>query len=409
MRWGKLLMNAAVPAAILIAAWFCVPMVAHIPETLSGLRIYGLWAMLLLGALVSMAFRRGRVVYALLTLAVAYAGYKLMFYETMEPANARAVLAALSLFVPFNFAALSVLKERGTLNIYGLQRLGIIAAEVLVTLWIISSNDHTSITNWSYLPLVPNALPAHAHIPQAGLVMMALACAVTIVHWLIKRLPIDLAFAGSAAAMAIAIDRIKIPDAFLVFTAAATVILIVAVLQDTFRMAFHDELTGLSSRRDFNESLLTLGTTYAIAMVDVDHFKNFNDTYGHDLGDQVLKMVAFKLDQVGGGGKAYRYGGEEFTILFPNKSVDAAMPHLKELLKEVSDYKLAVRAPDRPRKQLPDKRKTGSFRDASGVSVTISIGVAERSQALNSAADVVRAADKALYRAKDGGRNQVRS
>ena len=91
----------------------------------------------------------------------------------------------------------------------------------------------------------------------------------------------------------------------------------IAVLQDTFRMAFRDELTGIPSRRALNERLAALGNRYTIAMLDVDHFKNFNDTYGHDLGDQVLKMVAAHIAGVGGGGKAFRYGGEEFTVLFP--------------------------------------------------------------------------------------------
>ena len=58
-----------------------------------------------------------------------------------------------------------------------------------------------------------------------------------------------------------------------------------------------------------------MGRHYTLAMIDVDHFKKFNDTYGHDVGDLVLKMVAHQISQVNGGGKAYRYGGEEFTTV----------------------------------------------------------------------------------------------
>jgi len=75
----------------------------------------------------------------------------------------------------------------------------------------------------------------------------------------------------------------------------------------------------LPSRRALIERLPSLGRRYTVAMVDVDHFKNFNDTYGHDAGDQVLRMVASRLGEVSGGGTAFRYGGEEFTILFPGK------------------------------------------------------------------------------------------
>ena len=142
-------------------------------------------------------------------------------------------------------------------------------------------------------------------------------------------------------------------------------------------------------------------------MVDVDRFKNFNDTYGHDLGDQVLKMVAKKLADVGGGGKAYRYGGEEFTVVFPGKPLDAAVPHLEALRKQVAAYKLALRAAARPEKAQPVKRQRGAFRESKAESVTISIGVAQRSDKLATPADVIKAADKALYRAKRGGRNQL--
>jgi GGDEF domain-containing protein len=197
------------------------------------------------------------------------------------------------------------------------------------------------------------------------------------------------------------------PNAFTVYIAAAALILTIALLQDTFRMAFRDELTGLPSRRDLNERMMGLGRRYTIAMCDVDHFKKFNDTHGHDLGDQVLKMVAAKLAAVGGGGTAFRYGGEEFTVLFPGKDSTHALPHLEALRASIETYKIALRAPDRPPKPEPATRRPGTFRDASSVSVTISIGVAESSDRLASTDDVIQAADKALYRAKDKGRNQV--
>jgi GGDEF domain-containing protein len=208
-------------------------------------------------------------------------------------------------------------------------------------------------------------------------------------------------------AFAAAMHLVGEPNAFAVYLAAAALIFTIALLQDTFRMAFRDDLTGLPSRRDLNERMMGLGRRYVIAMVDVDHFKNFNDTYGHDLGDQVLKMVAMKLAAVEGGGTAYRYGGEEFTVLFPGRDIAPVMPHLEALRAAIEGYKIALRAPDRPDKPEPDTRKRGAFREADSVSVTISIGVAERNDSLATPEDVIKAADKALYRAKSRGRNQV--
>ena len=142
-------------------------------------------------------------------------------------------------------------------------------------------------------------------------------------------------------------------------------------------------------------------------MIDVDHFKKFNDTYGHDLGDQVLKLVAAHIDRVGGGGRAYRYGGEEFTILFPGKEADEAIPYLEALREEIEAYRIALRGADRPRKAKGAKRQRGGWRGRDAASVTISIGVAQRNDRLATPLAVIEAADRALYRAKDQGRNRV--
>ena len=406
MTFGRALLNMAVPAGVLAGAYFLVPVVAELPASVAGLKAYGAYIVIALAASVSLIFRRGRVVLALLTLALAYASYGPLLNDALESFRARTVFAALCIFVPFNLAALSLLEERGTFNLHGAQRLGVIAMEAIFTAWIVFAGK-TATTAWAYSPLYETTLLAASPIPQFGLAAMALGFAVCIVAWYLKRAPIDLGFAGTVIAFGVAMNGIAVPQAFTVFIAAGALILTIAVLQDTFRMAFRDELTGLPSRRELNERMMGLGRRYTIAMVDVDRFKNFNDTYGHDLGDQVLKMVARKLAEVGGGGTAYRYGGEEFTVLFPGKDVDAVVQHLEALRGQVAAYRLALRAAARPEKAQPVKRRRGAFRASKSESVTISIGVAQRNGKLATPEAVINAADKALYRAKRGGRNQV--
>ena len=170
-------------------------------------------------------------------------------------------------------------------------------------------------------------------------------------------------------------------------------------------MAFRDDLTGLPSSRALPETLSALGSVYAIAMVDIDHFKKFNDRHGHDVGDQVLRMVASRLGRVTGGGKAFRYGGEEFTIVFPGKSRSEALPHLEALLLEIADAKFTMRGRDRRKGPLSRGKKKG--KNVKNLSVTVSIGVAERNGRNGTPDKVIKAADTALYKAKDAGRNRV--
>ena len=190
---------------------------------------------------------------------------------------------------------------------------------------------------------------------------------------------------------------------------AAVASLLVYLMQQSWQLVYLDELTGLAGRRALNETMQGLGRKYTIAMMDVDHFKKFNDTYGHDIGDQVLKMVAARISEVTGGGKPYRYGGEEFTIVFPGKDADQTLAHLEAVRTSIQNYKMTIRREDRPDDNTQGKkqRKGKSTPDSEQVSVTISIGVAERTSDEKDPNVVLKNADKALYRAKESGRNCV--
>ncbi|CAH0249900.1 diguanylate cyclase [Pseudomonas mediterranea] len=178
-----------------------------------------------------------------------------------------------------------------------------------------------------------------------------------------------------------------------------------AVAHEAYQMAFRDELTGLPGRRALNERMQRLGRNYVLAMSDVDHFKKFNDTHGHDVGDQVLRLVASKLSKIGGGGRAYRYGGEEFALVFAGKTIDECMPHLEVIRQSIETYAIQLRNPDRPQDdQQGRQRRSGA--GASSVSVTVSIGVAERLEQ-RTPEEVLKSADQALYNAKGAGRNCV--
>ncbi|UZE23336.1 GGDEF domain-containing protein [Pseudomonas sp. B21-056] len=179
-----------------------------------------------------------------------------------------------------------------------------------------------------------------------------------------------------------------------------------AVAHEAYQMAFRDELTGLPGRRALNERMQRLGRNYVLAMSDVDHFKKFNDTHGHDVGDQVLRLVASKLSKIGGGGRAYRYGGEEFALVFAGKTIDECMPHLEVIRQSIETYAIQLRNPDSRPQDDQQGRQRRSGAGASSVSVTVSIGVAERLEQ-RTPEDVLKSADQALYNAKGAGRNCV--
>ena len=404
----RTLAHFVVPAALLGAAFVLVYYSASLPPSLSGLKVYAPYFLFVVGAALAIGFNRGRALFALITLVIAYAAQQLWLQKGLGSLPARAVYAAITVFVPLNLALLAVVRERGIFNLHGVARLTFIAAQVVLTAWVLSASQ-TEIADWAYQKFL-DAVPFSAgRIPQFAAAVIGLGVLTAMAATLATGSPLAAAFAAAIVAFSIGAHVPNATVTYSIFIAAAELMVAVAVLQDTFRMAFRYELTGLPSRRALNERLAGLGSDsdYAVAMIDVDHFKSFNDTYGHDTGDQVLRLVAAHIDEIGGGGLAYRYGGEEFTVLFPGKGMEEALRHLEALREEIESYRMALRGGDRPRKRKGSKRQRGGWRDKDTVSVTVSIGVAESNGRLATPQAVIEAADRALYRAKEKGRNNV--
>lgn len=203
----------------------------------------------------------------------------------------------------------------------------------------------------------------------------------------------------------LAMDTYGVQPYFPVFVLLSTLILAVALLQTWYDIAYLDQLTGLPGRLALNELIRNLKGNYTVAMVDVDFFKKFNDTYGHDVGDQILKLVASKLRQVTGGGAAFRYGGEEFTVVYPHKRVKDVFSHLSALRETIEETHMILRSKSRTNQKpnpVPSRKQPLRY-----LNVTVSIGIAENSDDLSTPAAVIKAADEALYRAKERGRNRL--
>jgi diguanylate cyclase len=168
-------------------------------------------------------------------------------------------------------------------------------------------------------------------------------------------------------------------------------------LEQVRRDAMTDALTNLANRKAFDENLAdacahaeATGQALTLAVLDIDHFKRFNDTWGHQTGDQVLRYVASVLGRVARSPRiAARYGGEEFAMIFPGESGPVVEDALNLVRKEIASRSLRRR----------------STNDELGA-VTISAGFT-RHLAGDTSATLLERADAALYASKRGGRNRV--
>jgi len=383
------------------------------PETVAALLRFFPYAVLAAGVLLGWRFHRTSVIFVLLALALAeQALLRSSSFGGQGAGDAvLVVFQGAALLLPLNLMAFSIVGDRGSLaGRFGFG-FGVLASQVL-TVAILAGWAAPGARTLLERAFLPEWLIGWTAVAHPGLVSFALAAVFLAVRCLLYRRPLDngLLWALVASLLALrASGATAVAQAGQVLTyyfSTAGLILVVAVVEAGYAMAFRDELTRLPGRRALNEALQQTGGQYAVAMVDVDHFKKFNDTYGHDVGDQVLKMVAGRLDEVTGGGRAFRYGGEEFSVLFAGKTVDEALPHLDLLRATIEDTRFTLRGPSRPRKKPGKPAASGQ---AKQVAVTVSIGVAEPSARAAMPDEVIKAADKALYRAKKSGRNQVRT
>ena len=350
-------------------------------------------------------FNRSRLLFAVLSVLMAQ--HILLYFGGGEDGQlllAKYILYCVAILLPFDFILFAMWQERGILTIRGLVRLGLIVAQPFIAAALYRWYGALIVQELDQL--VPGLdLVDFDLLTYPALALYGLGLLFLLIRYLKSRDHIDLGFFWALLISLAAMIFIEPGLESSLYFSVAGFTLIVAALESAHSMAFRDDLTGLPARRALNEALLKLRRQYCVAMLDIDFFKKFNDRYGHDVGDQVLGMVAGKLRQVGGGGRAFRYGGEEFTILFPGKSVEQAQPYLEKLCKTIAAAGFNVRGSSRPRKK-PKKggKKIGSRKR---VSVTISIGLADHNGGKETPYAVVKAADKALYRAKNGGRNQV--
>jgi diguanylate cyclase (GGDEF)-like protein len=384
---------------------------------------YSFYGACVAGILLAWRFHSSRIFSALLVLLLAR---QAISYFSLGHLVGRApgstALAAVGLFLPLNFVLLSLWREKGFAFSRLVPAAVFLFVESVVVAVLCRPEPLAAAQRALHHPLAP------APLPFATQLSFAAAAVVLLIRYLLFHKPTEsgLLWALAASFLALRFGGVgRIPTAYF---AVAGFILATAVVETSYLLAYHDELTALPSRRAFHDALLRLEPPYSIAMVDIDHFKRCNDTYGHDTGDQVLRLVASRLARVSGGGQAYRCGGEEFAILFPGKTTIDVLEHLENLRTEIAASKLRLRGPERrqeirgpDRRNLRSRGRTQTGRIQTGrairrlsqlstsaeLSVTASIGVATARREATSAEEVIKAADKALYRAKAAGRNRI--
>ena len=214
----------------------------------------------------------------------------------------RAILdGGLCLVLPLDVFVFAFIPERGVFSRYGGLWFGLLAGETLA-LWALTAFPSLLLAHALQVQFTHLSILAHSDVTQPALLIIGIGLLWFNDQLLRRHDAESAAFFLAMVCVLPVLHGTELARSAL-FLGAAGLGFGYAVIQGSWSMAYLDELTGLPGRRPLEEQMRQLGGRYAIAMVDVDHFKHFNDRYGHDVGDQVLRFVASRLQRTGLGGQ----------------------------------------------------------------------------------------------------------
>ena len=308
----------------------------------------------------------------------------------------------IAILLPLNYLYFSINSERGIFNVHGLKKTIFLGLQFIFPIFLLSKADNPihRFRMSDYAVLKNLVLFRSFSYPLLYLIVL-LACLFFIKLLISSKNKFKFKFYISSLIIIFYLFqnglKFKYENIFPVIVSFTflmdSMILIFLSISSGYEKAYKDELTQIFGRRALNEEFAKLSGKYCIVMIDIDHFKKFNDTYGHKAGDTVLYSVAQILENHCSG-KVFRYGGEEFTIIYKNGNIKKNYKEIDYIRKAISKTKINI-----------GKNKSG--KKETKAAVTISAGISIKNENISTPQDALGKADEYLYKAKENGRNRV--
>jgi diguanylate cyclase (GGDEF)-like protein len=383
---------------VLAAAGFLRP--GGLPNVMLPLEQAFAYLVLAVGILLGLYVGHSRILFAMLLLALA--DRALLHLAAGAAASAdvgRIMFNVVALLLPLNLLALSLITERSLLVSREFVRLILVLLQVFFVSWI-GLPENVAFAAALESSFIDPRYTAWTPIAQPPLLAFGAALVLQTVRFTSYRNPLDRGFFWALVSVFLALHGTRAGWSPTNFLATAGLILIIAAYAEIYQSTYYDGLTGMRGRPYWDQALANLGSRFSIALIDIDGMKRVNEAHGYAVGDQILRIVARKITNLSGDGKAFRYDGNRFAVVFHDKSVADVLPHLEELRQAVAASPVT----------LPGRRRLFRKPDPpTQIPVTVSIGAAERDERRATPEQVMKAVEIALTRAKHDGRNQVKA
>ncbi|MDF2460327.1 MAG: putative Diguanylate cyclase [Nitrospira sp.] len=340
-------------------------------------------------------------------LVVTFADRALMafpFQKDPDPVS-QTVFSLSAFLVPMNILGFSLLREGREGTIRHAMAAMLLLIQPLVVLWLCQPAQQDLA-----LALVTSGLTGWATgwtpIPQAALLAFFIALTLQVSRFAVSRNPMDAGAAWALGTVFLAYHGMQYGWNPTHYLSTAALIVFVSLVQVSYQETYRDELTGISGRQAYEETVAQLGGNFALAVLAIDQLKSYAGSHGRPVVEQVLKLVSLKVESACLEGRVFRVSGEELTLLFPHRSAMEALVALNDVRRTVESASLFLRGRDRVWDNTGGKKSPG-LKDRA-LPVSASIGVAEQSGDAVSIDLVIKSAYRALYEAKAGGGNAVK-
>ncbi len=364
------------------------------------------YIVLTFGLIFGWYFASSRMILSLLVLALA--DRALVLFPTTgadQEAVNQTIVAMTAFLVPLNLLAFSILKEDSLSLLRGVTRVLLVLVQPFLLLWLCLPDQHDLASSFTR-EYIPSLHTEWTTIPQPALFAFATALLLHFIRFVLHRDPLEGGAIWALFAVFLAYHASPYGWQPTNFFMAAGLILFVTLLQSFYQRTYRDELTGIPGRLAYDEAIRQLGKRFSVAVIGIDQLSQYANTHGKPVSEQILKLVAPRVQTACAEGQVFRTTGEELTVLFPGKSATETLITLEIVRKTIEAIGLFLRGRDRVWENQRGTRNAGSRDQA--LPITLSIGVGEKLSDSATLSLVIKSAYRALYEAKGIGGNVVK-
>jgi GGDEF domain-containing protein len=350
---------------------------------------------------------RSRILYAMLLLIVSERALHLVAeLHATQPVVSDTVFNAVALLLPLNFLGSALIPSKPIGRSRELGLLVLILLQIGFVAWICLSADQALAESLRF-PFISLNYTAWTPLPQASLLTFIVGVVLLTVRFIRSHNRIDRGSVWALVCSFIALHTFFIGWNSTSYLATAGLILITSLYAERHRELYYDAATSIPSRQALNQALFEPGKVYAIALVEVDRLKELNLQYGYAVRNDVLRRVAATLSGGGGPGKVFQYADDIFALVFRDQTIERLKPLLESVCKRIAATPVPL--PERLHPLTTDTPYPSEGSAAKAISITVSIGLAERDDKKPKSQDVLNASEKMLLRAKKAEGNQIKA